>query len=333
MADEPVMTDDEKLELRRDWNEFYNTDIVQAIVDRQGNPHDDKDGDDKVKEYSAYIVVNNDDAKLMRQILKRHSSEDLLTPVINAVLELAKLVEDGDVNADTNLKKTYDLIDATNGKIKNVFVSKELLNKNLKTEWDKFTHEQLAKILAIKDDDTLNETVISTGDFEPTTLLMLDHEFINYSGVATKKESFVREFVNLCTSALNMYNDSITDEKKKLLYDKIKELNDSKLAIDKALGWSDTSPSASPQPASSASSQPALPPLPLHISISGNKYSVVGSKAADGSHKMVYTDATKCWNEENKSGGATKSKRKKRGLKSKSSTKSSAKSRPKSRRY
>lgn len=68
--------------------------------------------------------------------------------------------------------------------------------------------------------------------------------------------------------------------------------------------------------------QPAPPQGPLHISIKGNKYSVIGSKN-DDSHEMNYDKVTKCWKEQ-VSGGATKSKR---------GPKSRAKSRPKSRRY
>ena len=75
----------------------------------------------------------------------------------------------------------------------------------------------------------------------------------------------------------------------------------------------------SPKPASSP------PQGPLHITIKGNKYSIVAD-ATDDSHKMIYDVNTKCWNEKVTSGGATKSK-KKRGPKSR------AKSRPKSRRY
>ena len=117
-----------------------------------------------------------------------------------------------------------------------------------------------------------------------------------------------------------MYKNIETDENKKILYDKIKEINVSKKLVDNALGWR------------FKGKKNVLLQGPLHISIKGNKYSIVdATNNGGGSHEMIYEN--KCWKEK-VSGGATKSK-KKRGPKSrpKSSTKSREKSREKSRRY
>ena len=124
------MSEDEKnLQLRRDWDEFYDTPLVQAIVKREGEPHGGMD-DDKVKQYSAVIVDENGDYKKMNNIRIKRGDSDDLTKAINAVIELAKLVVDGD-DVGEKLKSTYDLIDKTNKKIEKVFVSENLLKKNL----------------------------------------------------------------------------------------------------------------------------------------------------------------------------------------------------------
>ena len=318
-----MLEDEKNLQLRRDWDEFYDTPLVGAIVERKGKPHDGE-GSDFVKQYSAVIVdENGDEYRKMNNIRIKRGDSDDLTKAINAVIELAKLVDSNDDDVGDKLKSTYDLIDGTNQKIEKVFVSENLLKKNFKDAWDTFI-QKLDITLAIKDDDTLKTA--KTQDIklvEPGELMMtLDDEFTKYSN-ATKKKSLVNNnFMELYTSAIDMYKDSATDEKKKLLYDKIQELNVSKSEVDKALVGDTLTPTLS------RPTQPASPQSPQYISISGNKYSV-GSKDKNGSQEMVYDEGTKCWKKQ-LSGGATKSK-KKRGPKSR--PKSSTKSRPKSRRY
>jgi len=316
MADEPVMTDDEKnLQLRRDWDEFYNTNIVHAIVQRKGKPHNDSDdGGDLITRYAHTEEFDASHFKYLQPASKYGN-------VVSSLIKLIAVAKNPPFGGyDGEVKKTYDLIYAANQEIGKVFVSEKLLKQNLKVEWDKFTHEQLANTLAIKDDTTLENA--SSFFLEPTELMILDEEFTKYSN-STKKSLF-KDFKNLWLSATNLYANSSTDKGKKDLYGKIRELNVSKLAIDKALVEESfkTSSQVPPQV------PPTAPISPLHISISGNKYSV-GFSNANGSHEMMYQNG--CWNEKLTSGGATKSKRKKRGLKSKSSTKSSAKSSAKSR--
>ena len=120
------MSEDEKnLQLRRDWDEFYDTPLVHAIVKKKGKPHAGT-----IKQISAIVNKNGNEYKKMDNILKRQSN-DLITQSINTVLELAEAGDLDETVYNNNLKSTYTLIDETNKKIEKVFVGEKFLKQNL----------------------------------------------------------------------------------------------------------------------------------------------------------------------------------------------------------
>lgn len=305
------MSEDEKiLQLRIDWDEFYNTDLVQAIVDRKGETNPVDATSDLITQYAANITSHTQ--QFFEDLKDRHKPEYNINKVIDSLNNLInEAVSPKSIGGyDKEVKDTYDLIFTTDEKIKKVLVSKEFLMDRLKEVWG-ILKPKMTKIL----DGNENKTT--------------DNDYSNFKYLIFAINNFTE---NKHINVLSNLGSFMVEAYK---FSKGTKGEDSKIKINNMIKRVDEflETKSSPQEIKSSnptSPQPASPLTgPLHISFTGNKYSVVGSKN-DDSHEMIYDKTTKCWNEKVPSGGATKSK-KKRGPKSRE--KSSTKSRPKSRRY